>query len=157
MEDKPRVLMIITADTKENEARFLRKCLEDDGLAVYHLDPSVRDSVDCGADITPEQVAAAAGKTIEEVRALKHEAKCLAVMIEGSVKCAHELHSRVGLSGIIAAGGALGTSLGAALMQTFPLGLPKIMVSTMASGMTRSLKPIERLSPAAPGGSVCTL
>jgi uncharacterized protein (UPF0261 family) len=71
------------------------------------------------------------------VRALNHEGKCLAIMIEGSIKCAHDLHDRVGLSGILGVGGSLGTALGSAVMQTFPFGLPKVMVSTMASGMTR--------------------
>jgi uncharacterized protein (UPF0261 family) len=58
-------------------------------------------------------------------------------MMPGAIKCAHELDQRVGLSGIIGAGGALGTVLGTAIMRTFPFGLPKVMVSTMASGMTR--------------------
>lgn len=137
MGDKPKVMMVVTTDTKETEARFIRKCLEDSGLEVYHLDASIRRTIDCGAAVTPEQIAAAAGKTMPEVRALNHEGKCLAVMIEGAIKCAHELHRRVGLSGIIGAGGSLGTALGTAIMRTFPFGLPKVMISTMASGMTR--------------------
>ena len=74
-----------------------------------------------------------------EVRALNDEAKCLEVMAKGSIKCAHDLHERVGLSGIISAGGSMGTDLGAAVMRTFPVGLPKVMISTMASGMTRAI------------------
>ncbi len=137
MGDKPKVLMIVTLDTKETEARFIRKCLEDSGLEVYHLDPSIRRTVEGGADITPDQIAAAAGTTIPEVRALNHEAKCLEVMIDGAIKCAQALHRRVGLCGMISAGGSLGTDLGTAVMRTFPVGLPKVMISTMASGMTR--------------------
>jgi len=137
MGDKPKVLMIVTLDTKEMEARFLRKALEDSGVEVYHLDASIRRTIIGDSDITPDQVAAAAGKTMPEVRALNHEGKCLAIMIEGAVKCAHELDRRVGLSGIIGVGGSLGTALGTAVMRTFPFGLPKVMVSTMASGLTR--------------------
>jgi uncharacterized protein (UPF0261 family) len=137
MGDKPKVLMMMTLDTKENEARFVRKCLEESGIEVYHLDASVRRTVEGGAAITPDQIAAAAGTTMAEVRALNHEGKCLGVMIQGAIKCAHELHQRVGLSGIIGVAGSLGTALGTAVMKTFPLGLPKVMVSTMASGMTR--------------------
>lgn len=137
MKDRPKVLMIITTDTKAVEARFIRKCLEDSGLEVYHLDASIRSSTEGGADITPDQIAAAAGKTMEEVRALHHEAKCLEVMIQGAIPCAHALHDRVGLSGILGAGGSLGTVLATAIMRTFPFGLPKVMISTMASGMTR--------------------
>jgi len=137
MADRPKVLMMMTLDTKENEARFVRQVLEESGLEVYHLDASVRRTVDGGAAITPDQIAAAAGTTMAEVRALNHEGKCLAVMIQGAIKCAHELHERIGLGGIIGVGGSLGTALGTAVMKTFPLGLPKVMVSTMASGMTR--------------------
>ena len=72
-----------------------------------------------------------------EIRALNHEGKCLEIMIEGSIKCVQELHQRVGFSGIIGAGGSLGTALGTAVMRTLPFGLPKVMISTMASGMTR--------------------
>lgn len=136
MENRPKVLMIVTLDTKQIEARFIRQCLEDNGLEVYHLDASVRRSIE-GADITPDQIAAAAGTTMPEIRALNHEAKCLEVMIKGAIPCAHALHERVGLSGIIGAGGSLGTELGTAVMRTFPFGLPKIMISTLASGMTR--------------------
>jgi uncharacterized protein (UPF0261 family) len=137
MSDKPKVLMIIPLDTKEVEAGFIRKCLEDGGLEVYHLDFSIRRTIEGGADIVPDQIAAAAGKTMTEVRSLNHEAKCLAIMMEGAIKCALDLHRRVGLSGVICAGGSLGTALGTAVMRTLPFGLPKVMISTMASGMTR--------------------
>ena len=137
MDGRPKVLMMVTLDSKEAEARYLRKCLEDSGVDVYHLDASIRKTVDAGADISPDQIAAAAGKTITEVRALNHEAKCLEVMIRGAIPCAHALDKRVGLSGIIGVGGSLGTALCTAVMRTFPFGLPKAMISTMASGNTR--------------------
>jgi uncharacterized protein (UPF0261 family) len=139
MGSEPKVLMIMTLDTKEAEAGFIRKCLEESGVEVLLMDPSIRGGVSGGADITPDQIAAAEGKTMAEVRALNHEAKCLEVMTKGSIKCAHELHNRVGLSGIISAGGSMGTDLGAGVMRTFPVGLPKVMISTMASGNTRSI------------------
>lgn len=134
---KPKVLLIMTLDTKEQETRFVTKCLEERGIEVYLLDASIRRTVDGGAAITPDQIAAAAGVTMAEVRALNHEGKCQAVMIEGAIKCAHALHERIGFSGILGVGGSMGTSLGTALMRTFPFGLPKVMVSTMASGMTK--------------------
>ena len=137
MGGKPKVLLIATRDTKEVEAQFIRDCLEEAGVQVYHMDASIRRTVDDGAEITPDQIAAAAGKTMSEIRMLKHEGKCQAVMIEGAIKCAQELHQREGLSGIIGLGGSMGTTLATVLMQTFPYGLPKVMISTMASGMTR--------------------
>jgi uncharacterized protein (UPF0261 family) len=152
MPEKPRVLMVITLDTKEMEARFLRDCLEADGMEVYLLDGSVRRTVVGSSDITPDQIAAAVGKTMPEVRALNHEGKCLAVMTEGAIKCARALHERIGLSGLIGVGGSLGTDLGTAVMRSFPFGLPKIMVSTMASGM---VQPFVRTSDIVMFPSVC--
>jgi uncharacterized protein (UPF0261 family) len=137
MSDKPKVLMIMTLDTKEVEAQFIKECLEEGGLEVYQLDGSVRRAGGSGAEITPEQIAAAAGTTMPEIRALNHEGRILEIMIDGATRCALELHRRIGLSGIIAAGGSLGTDLGTAVMRAFPLGLPKVMISTMASGMTK--------------------
>jgi uncharacterized protein (UPF0261 family) len=137
MGDKPKVLMVITMDSKANEARFIRQNLEDCGLEVYHLDPSVRSIAESSAEITPDQVAAAVGKTMTEVCSLNNEAKCMAVMTEGAVQCAQELSQKVQLSGIIGIGGSLGTDLATAVMRSFPFGVPKVMVSTMASGMTR--------------------
>lgn len=134
---KPKVLMIITLDTKAVEARFVRQMLEANGVDVVHLDPSIRSEVDGTVELTPADVAAAAGQTLQQVRDLKHEGKCLAVMIDGAVKCAQALHAKAPLSGIIAVGGSMGTALGSVVMQSFAYGMPKVLVSTMASGFTR--------------------
>lgn len=135
MADAPRVLLVITQDTKEEEARFVRRTLEAAGVEVVHLDPSIRRTIG-GAEIGPEAIAVAAGQTMEAVRALGHEGKCQAVMIEGSIKAAHAWHAARPLSGILAVGGSMGSALAGALMQSFPYGLPKLIVSTMASGFT---------------------
>jgi uncharacterized protein (UPF0261 family) len=135
MAARPRILLVITQDTKEEEGRFLRRELESAGCEVVHLDASIRRTVG-GAEIPPETIAGAAGKTIEEVRALHHEGKCQAVMIEGAVKVALAEHAANGFSGILAVGGSMGTSLAGSLLQAFPYGLPKLIVSTMASGFT---------------------
>ncbi len=135
MAEKPSVLLVITQDTKEEEARFVRHALESAGVTVVHLDPSVRRTMG-GAEISPEEVAGAAGQTIEAVRALGHEGKCQAVMIEGSIKAAHAWHAAHPLSGILAVGGSMGSALAGALMQSMPYGMPKLIVSTMASGFT---------------------
>jgi uncharacterized protein (UPF0261 family) len=135
MADRPRVLLIITQDTKEEEARFIRRTLEADGVDVVHLDASIRRTVG-GAEIGPDVIVAAAGTTIEQVRALGHEGKCQDVMIKGAIKAAHDYHARSPLSGLLAVGGSMGSALAGALMQSFPYGIPKLIVSTMASGFT---------------------
>ncbi len=137
MSAKPKVLMIVTLDTKAVEARFVRQVLEEQGVDVIHLDASIRASVDDTVEIRPEQVAQAAGKTIQQVRDLRHEGKCQAVMIEGAVKVAHEADAKQGLAGIIGIGGSMGTTLASVVMGSFQYGLPKVLISTMASGFTK--------------------
>jgi uncharacterized protein (UPF0261 family) len=135
MSGQPKVLLILTQDTKEEEGRFIRRQIEAAGCTVVHLDPSIRRDVG-GAEIGPDAIAAAAGRTMEEVRAIGHEGQCLAVMIEGATKLAVEAHAREGFSGVLAIGGSMGTSLAGAVLQKLPYGLPKLIVSTMASGFT---------------------
>jgi uncharacterized protein (UPF0261 family) len=137
MNTKPKVLMIVTLDTKAVEAKFIRETLESHGVDVIHLDASIRESTDSSVEISPEAIAQAAGKTIQEVRDLGHEGQSQAVMIEGSVKCALEAHAKTPISGIIGVGGSMGTALATVVMQQFAYGIPKVMVSTMASGFTR--------------------
>lgn len=134
-ERKPQILLIVTQDTKKEEAAFLRQCLEQAGCQVHHLDPSVRQTVG-GAEIGPDEIVAATGRTIEQVRAIGHEGKIQEVMIEGALSCALALHQKVGLHGILSVGGSMGTTLGTAIMRAFPYGMPKIMISTLASGFT---------------------
>jgi uncharacterized protein (UPF0261 family) len=133
--DQKKILMIVTQDTKQVEAAYLRKALECAGVDVIHLDPSVRTVIP-GAEISAEQVAAAANMTLEQIRAIGHEGKILEKMIEGSIKEAHAVDAKTPISGIISIGGSMGTTLGTQVMQTFPYGLPKVMISTLASGMT---------------------
>lgn len=137
MQTKPKVLLIATLDTKAVEARFIREQLEANGAEVIHLDPSIRQEITPAAEIPPSEVAAGAGKTLQEVRDLKHEGKCQEAMTAGAIKVAQELHARTPLSGVIAVGGSMGSALGGAVLQSFPYGLPKVLISTMASGFTR--------------------
>ena len=137
MSDKPKILMIVTLDTKPVEAQFLRQVLEEQGGEVIHLDASIRSTSASGAEIKPEDIAKAAGTTMEAIRALNHEGQCQALMTEGAVACALALDKEVHLSAIIALGGSMGTSLATTVMRRFPYGLPKVMISTMASGFTK--------------------
>ena len=67
--NQKRVLMIVTQDTKQVEATFLRKALESAGVDVVHLDPSVRKVIP-GAEIGAQEIAAAANMTLEQIRVM---------------------------------------------------------------------------------------
>ncbi len=137
MSRNPTVLLIATLDTKIDEAEYILKCLEEMEISTLILDPSVRKSGIREVTITPEDVAKAAGTTLEAVRALGHEGKALNTMTEGSIVCAKSLYEQTEINGIISLGGSMGTALGTAVMREFPFGLPKVMISTMASGMVK--------------------
>lgn len=130
--------MVATMDTKGNEARFLESCMERAGVEVLIMDPGIKGQNTYPVAVSREAVARAAGKSLEEIQGLGHEGKALACMTSGAVRCAGELFQKKKFQGIIGLGGSMGTTLGTGVMRSFPVGFPKVMISTMASRNTRS-------------------
>jgi uncharacterized protein (UPF0261 family) len=138
MKNRPGVLLIATMDTKADEAIYIEKCLQNEGVSVFIMDPGIRGRPSYKVSISRGNVAQASGKTLREVRAVDNEAKALNIMIPGAIKCAHALYKRGKIDGIISLGGTMGTSIGTTVMRSFPFGIPKVMISTMASSNTRN-------------------
>ncbi len=137
VELKTRVLIVSTMDTKAKETVFLKKWLEDEGLDVHILDAGIKGKSPLPVDITRDEVAVAAGSNLGNVQDMGHEGKSLNVMISGAIHCAGALYEKGEIQGVIGLGGSMGTTLGTAVMRTFPIGFPKVMISTMASRNTR--------------------
>jgi uncharacterized protein (UPF0261 family) len=135
---KPTVLLVATMDTKGNEARYLEACMQQAGVEVLIMDPGIRGENKYPVTVTREEVAQASGKSLEEIQGLGHEGKALACMTSGAIRCAGDLYKKKTFQGIIGLGGSMGTTLGTGVMRSFPVGLPKVMISTMASRDTRS-------------------
>ena len=138
MKKRPAVLLIATMDTKADEALYIEKCLQKEGVSVVIMDPGIRGNPRYKIDFSRGRVARASGRTLKEVRAAGNEAKALNMMIPGAIKCAHDLYEGGKIDGIISLGGTMGTSIGTAIMRSFPFGIPKVMISTMASSNTRN-------------------
>jgi len=138
MKKSPGVLLIATMDTKMDEAVYIEKCLKKEGVSVIIMDPGIRGRPSYKIGVSRGQIARAAGKTLKEVRAVGNEAKALNLMIPGAIKCAHRLYKEGKIDGIISLGGTMGTSIGTGIMRSFPFGVPKVMISTMASSNTRN-------------------
>jgi len=132
-----RVLIIGTMDTKGKETMFLKECLEGEGLGVVVMDAGIRGESPFPVDISRDRVAEAAGSILSEVQNIGHEGKALDVMITGAIRCAAHLYEKGEIEGVVEIGGSMGTTLGTAVMRTFPIGFPKVMISTMASKNTR--------------------
>ena len=138
MEKNGGVLIIATMDTKGKEVLYLISCLEERGIPVLTLDGGIMGESPFPVTINREKVALAGGMALSEVRALGHEGKALAVMIRGAIQCAEALYQERRIKGILGLGGSMGTTLGTSVMRAFPIGFPKVMISSMASRNTRA-------------------
>jgi uncharacterized protein (UPF0261 family)/ABC-type branched-subunit amino acid transport system ATPase component len=126
------VLVVGTFDTKATELKFIRDCMVRQGLRVRCIDLSTSGKPS-GADVPPNQVAAyhrrgpAAVFTGDRGTAVRE----MAVAFENWIGRQH------GIAGMISAGGSGGTALATPAMRRLPIGIPKIMISTMAAGDVR--------------------
>ncbi len=126
------VVIIGTLDTKGEEVEFVKEQIEKRGLKTIVIDTGTLTKALFSPDISRDEVAAAAGVDLERIVSLGEEGQMVAAMSQGLAKVTQQLCSEGKLDGIIALGGALGTALGLAAMKNLPLGIPKLMVSTMA-------------------------
>lgn len=131
------VLVLGTLDTKGPEVAYLADAIRRRGVCPVVLDLSVLGPPGAVADIPRDEVARAAGSGVEQFRALGDRAEALAAMARGATVLARRVLDEGRLAGIVALGGSQGTVAGTRVMASLPFGLPKLMVSTMASGNTR--------------------
>jgi uncharacterized protein (UPF0261 family) len=133
---QPTVLVIATLDTKNDEAFYLKNAIESMSCNVLVMDAGILSEPKFPPDIDRHEVAISGGSTIEELVASKDKGRCISTMIEGVKKVTKQLFDNKKLQGVIGIGGAQGTDIGTAAMRGLPFGIPKFMVSTVASGLT---------------------
>jgi uncharacterized protein (UPF0261 family) len=131
------VLLVGTLDTKGTEFAYVRDRLRAAGVPVLVADAGVLGPPAFVPDIPREQVFAAAGTSAAAVKAAGDRGKAVALAAEGVAKLAADLHRQGKLSGVLSLGGSAGTTIGTAAMRAVPLGVPKLMVSTLASGQVQ--------------------
>lgn len=127
------VLIIGTLDTKGDEVGYLKQQIKARGHGTIIMDVGILGEPSLPADVTRQEVAAAGGSSLGEVLAAGDRRQAVQVMTEGAIHIAQELHRAGRISGVIAVGGGTGTHIGTGVMRALPLGLPKLMVSTVAS------------------------
>jgi uncharacterized protein (UPF0261 family) len=132
----PIVVLVGTLDTKADELLFVRDRIRDAGLETLVVDAGVR-STDARADISADEVAAAAGEDRAALAAAADRGPAVMAMARGAAHVARRLHAEGRLDAIGGVGGSGGSSIIAAAMQALPVGVPKLLVSTVASGDTR--------------------
>jgi uncharacterized protein (UPF0261 family) len=127
------VLIIGTLDTKGVEFAYIRDLIAARGHATLVMDAGTGEP-QWAPDIPASRVAAAGGGDLAALRAANDRATALDVMCRGSRAVALELLAEGTVDGVISLGGSGGTAIATSAMKALPVGLPKIMVSTMASG-----------------------
>ena len=130
---KKTALLIITLDTKSEEALFLKKVLKRQGLNVLIMDVGIFPSPAAG-DITREDVATAAGEEIKRLIQTKDKGMAIKTMMRGATALTESLYRQGRIHGALSIGGAQGTLIGTSAMKGLPVGVPKLMLSTVASG-----------------------
>ena len=128
------ILLIATFDTKGEEALFLKKRLEARGLAVLTMDAGILAPSSVPVDIDQRNVASRGGISLDQIVAQGDKGKCILNMIRGAESLCRQLYDQGRFDGVIGIGGAQGTDIGCAAMRSLPVGVPRIMVSTVASG-----------------------
>ena len=129
------VAVVSTLDTKGRETVYLADRIREGGLDVLVVDCGVLgEPLGVTPDIGHERVAEAAGTTLEAVRAVGTRGAAVEIMARGLSRVLAELYRHGRCAGVIALGGAEGAVMAARAMQALPVGLPKIIVTPVASG-----------------------
>ena len=128
------VLLIATFDTKQQEAMFLKQCIESRGVKVLTMDAGILAAPNVPIDIDRNEVAETGGHSLEELLAAGDKSACLFNMTRGAKRLTRQLYEQGRFHGVISIGGGQGTDIGCAAMRALPTGVPKLMVSTVASG-----------------------
>lgn len=126
------ILVVATLDTKGVEVAFSKENIEALGAKALLLDAGILGSPTITPDITREEVATAAGSTLQKVRKMTAEAEALGIMTQGASNIAVKLHREGKIHGVLGIGGGMGTAMGTGVMRSLPIGVPKFMVSPQA-------------------------
>ena len=134
---KKTIVLLGRLDSKGKEYAYVKSQMLRGGFDVIVVDAGTRGTPQFEPDIPRQEVASAAGVKIQDVVDPADENKEIRVMMEGASKIARQLHDSGKLDGIMCLGGSRGTAIGTAAMRALPFGIPKMMVSTIASGDMR--------------------
>jgi uncharacterized protein (UPF0261 family) len=133
----PTVAIIGTLDTKGAEFAFLRDRIHAAGVGSFSVDCGVLGEPCYPPEVVAAEVARAGGTSLTALAQTRDRGEAIAVMAHGAAAIARALHAEGRIHGLIGMGGSAGTTIGTAAMRALPVGVPKVMVSTMASGDTR--------------------
>ena len=125
-----------TLDTKGMEFQFIKERIEASGTSTCVVNTGILGEPSFEPDVSAGEVAEAGGASLQALQDGGDRGVAVAVMAEGAAKIIAQLQSDGKIDGVISLGGSAGTTIGTTAMRAVPVGVPKIMVSTLASGDT---------------------
>ncbi len=131
----PAVFAIATMDTKADEILWVASCLRSVGISVCVVDVSTQNMTSGQADVLSESVLAASGTTFQELQQLDRGGAVTCMTNALRIWLLQQFSKGI-VQGVIGIGGSGGTAIISGAMRSLPVGLPKLMVSTVASGNT---------------------
>lgn len=140
------IVVLGALDTKGEEVRFLTRQIEERGHTVRVVDTGVLGQPAFVPDVTRDEVATAGGASLPALVAEADRGRAVIAMSRGASAIVQRMHGRGELDAVIAMGGGAGTSVGTAAMRALPLGIPKVMVSTLASGDVRGFVGVKDIT-----------
>jgi uncharacterized protein (UPF0261 family) len=131
------ILLIGTLDTKGEEFSYLKQQLTGAGAEPLVVDVGVLGTPLFPADVSRDEIARAAGTSLEQLVRDNDRGAAVTAMAAGVARWARDQLAKRPPAGVLAIGGSAGTTIASACMRQLPVGIPKVMVSTLASGDTR--------------------
>jgi len=130
------IAVLGTLDTKGHEHAFVAQRIRELGHEPLLIDVGTADSPQITPDIRREEVAAAGNIDLQALMARADRGECVSAMSKAVPKLLERLQAEGRIDGVISLGGGGGTAIATAAMRVLPIGFPKLMVSTLASGNT---------------------
>ena len=130
------IAVLGTLDSKGHEHAFVADLIRERGHTPLLIDLGTGSEPQVTPDITRFEVAESAGLDLQVLIDKQDRGECVVAMSEAAPVLLTKLASEGKIDGVISLGGGGGTALGTAAMRALPIGFPKLMVSTLASGNT---------------------
>ena len=130
----PTIAVLGTLDTKGTEVGYLAEQIRTRGCDTLIIDLGVLKDPPFGPDITRQRVAGAAGERIETLAQSGDRGRAVAAMTRGVEKILPDLFEQGCVHAAVGIGGSAGTTMATAAMRALPMGVPKVMISTLAGG-----------------------
>jgi uncharacterized protein (UPF0261 family) len=133
LENNKAILILGCFDSKADDFTYLYNCIRDQGETIITVNTGVMETrVDFPVDVDSEQVALKAGHAIKDIRKDKDRGNAVSIMGRGAALVIAELVAEKKIKGAIGMGGGGGTYIALSAMQQIPLGVPKLVLSTLA-------------------------